>query len=110
MQRRRRCARLDDLCNDMHGASGCGLDRRAPATIGWPQLPLVASDANGGVTASPGRGQSACTCRSSVDRLKLAPALAPRPAPLLPLMILLRVVRLTLLAALAASALGRWPW
>ena len=40
----------------------------------------------------------------------LAPALAPRPAPLLPLMIVLRVVRLTLVAALAASALGRWPW
>jgi hypothetical protein len=40
----------------------------------------------------------------------LAPALAPRPALLLPLMVLLRVVRLTLLAALAASTLGGWPW
>ena len=40
----------------------------------------------------------------------LAPALAPRPAPLLPLMIGLRVVRFTVLAALVGSAVRWWPW
>jgi membrane protein YqaA with SNARE-associated domain len=36
----------------------------------------------------------------------LAPGLAPRPRPLLPLMIATRVVRLTIVAALVA----RWGW
>ena len=40
----------------------------------------------------------------------LAPGLAPRPVPLLPLMIVMRAVRLTVLAALVGTAAGRWPW
>jgi len=40
----------------------------------------------------------------------LAPALAPRPRPLLPLMIVMRFVRFTVIAALVGSATGWWPW
>jgi hypothetical protein len=39
----------------------------------------------------------------------LAPGLAPRPKPLLPLMIVTRVVRLTVVAALASYAVRRLP-
>jgi len=37
----------------------------------------------------------------------LAPGLAPRPVPLLPLMIVTRIVRLTVVAALASYAISR---
>ena len=40
----------------------------------------------------------------------LAPGLAPRPLPLLPIMIVMRVARMTVIAALAARFGGRWPW
>jgi hypothetical protein len=39
----------------------------------------------------------------------LAPGLAPRPRPLLPLMIGMRVVRLSVVAALATAWLHGWP-
>lgn len=40
----------------------------------------------------------------------LAPGLAPRPLPLLPLMIVMRVVRLSAIAALVIRWGWRWPW
>jgi hypothetical protein len=40
----------------------------------------------------------------------LAPGLAPRPARLLPLMLVLRLVRFTAVAALIGVAASRWPW
>jgi hypothetical protein len=40
----------------------------------------------------------------------LAPGLAPRPAPLLPLMIGMRFVRFIVVAALVVRWGGKWPW
>jgi hypothetical protein len=40
----------------------------------------------------------------------LAPGLAPRPVQLLPVMVVLRIVRFTAVAALAVHSGLKWPW
>jgi membrane protein YqaA with SNARE-associated domain len=85
---RRRWRWFDLKCERLRVRIGERMARRAPVVavtsglLGFPPLSLTAT---------------------------LAPALAPRPKPLLPILLAMRFVRFTVIAALAVYAAGRWP-
>jgi len=86
---RRRWRWFDQRCERVRVRLGERMARRAPVVaavsglLGFPPLSLTAT---------------------------LAPALAPRPKPLLPILLVMRFVRFTVIAALATSAARWWPW